>query len=569
MKSCGAVPTAFLSSLLQTSNTKSGTRDSLETSRLLRDVATREFNAFLWFSLIAVTALLLRKVFNLFRLWAQARNIPGPPCTSFYGHSKLISRENLTEVLSVLHKKYGPIVKLWLGPTQLLVSMKDPGLIKEMLVKAEDKLPLTGRAFRLAFGPTSLFVSSFDEVQRRRESLATELSGRLIEKPPAMPTKVVDCIMERLNKFMAEGSLDCNMVSQHMAFTLLGSTLFGDAFLTWSKATVYEELLTTIAKDACFWASYSIRPYWKRGFWSYQHLCTQSRLLTQDIVQQCQKNNKLFHQKDGNHYNGITKMGMKPASGTLCCSGELNGHLNATEEPCGNIMGVMFHGCLTTSGLIGSLLSRLATHPQIQEKIYSEIITARNGSMKQDQQCVDKMRLLLATVYESARLLPAGPLLQRCSLKHDFKLETGVTIPARAVLVVPVQLLQMDDSSWGQDASEFNPYRFLSKAGNGSDLVLTSSTGNAEKHVHLEESFFILNDPNDNAAFLPFGSGARACVGQKFVIQGVATLFASLLEHYEIRLPESESQSDTKQMMNNSVFQHLPSQEMVLVRRNS
>lgn len=59
----------------------------------------------------------------------------------------------------------------------------------------------------------------------------------------------------------------------------------------------------------------------------------------------------------------------------------------------------------------------------------------------------------------------------------DFKLETGVTIPARAVLVVPVQLLQMDDSSWGQDASEFNPYRFLSKAGNGSDLVLTSSTG--------------------------------------------------------------------------------------------
>ena len=43
---------------------------------------------------------------------------------------------------------------------------------------------------------------------------------------------------------------------------------------------------------------------------------------------------------------------------------------------------------------------------------------ARKGSIKQDQQCVDKMLLLLATVYESARLLPAGPLLQRCSLKH-------------------------------------------------------------------------------------------------------------------------------------------------------
>lgn len=57
----------------------------------------------------------------------------------------------------------------------------------------------------------------------------------------------------------------------------------------------------------------------------------------------------------------------------------------------------------------------------------------------------------------------------------DFNLKTGVTIPAGAVLVVPVHLVQMDDSSWGTNASEFNPYRFLTKSGNGSDLVLNSS----------------------------------------------------------------------------------------------
>lgn len=31
---------------------------------------------------------------------------------------------------------------------------------------------------------------------------------------------------------------------------------------------------------------------------------------------------------------------------------------------------------------------------------------------------VQKMQFLLATVFESARLLPSGPLLQRCSLKY-------------------------------------------------------------------------------------------------------------------------------------------------------
>lgn len=56
------------------------------------------------------------------------------------------------------------MVRLWLGPSQLLISVKDPKLIKEVLEKAEDKLPLTGRVFRLAFGHSTLFASSFKKV---------------------------------------------------------------------------------------------------------------------------------------------------------------------------------------------------------------------------------------------------------------------------------------------------------------------------------------------------------------------------------------------------------------------
>lgn len=48
------------------------------------------------------------------------------------------------------------------------------------------------------------------------------------------------------------------------------------------------------------------------------------------------------------------------------------------------------------------------------------------------------------------------------------------------------------------------------------------------------DNSFVLNDPTGNAVFLPFGFGARSCVGQKFIIQGLATLFASLLSNYEV-----------------------------------
>ncbi|XVF00163.1 hypothetical protein REPUB_Repub03eG0261500 [Reevesia pubescens] len=567
----------FLSFLSQTWKSDSHNY-SPETSRFLRDYAVWEINAFLWISLITITYLLTHKLFKLFKLWTQASKIPGPPSPSFYGHFNTISKQSLTELLSDSHGEYGSVVKLWLGPTQLLVSIKDPQLIKDMLLKAKDKLPLTGKAFRLAFGRSTLFASSFDKVEKRRESLASELNGRLLERASVVPTKAMDCIMAKLHQIIGKGSIDCKMVSQHMAFTLLGATIFGDIFLAWSKATIYEELLMMVAKDACFWASYSVTPFWKRGFWSYQGLCTKLKCLTQDLVQQCCKNYKLYCHMDPVSHNETANAGMNATVGSKSFSGiflqdkfslqELNGHLNAREEPCGNIMGLMFHGCVTTGGLINNMLMRLVTHPEIQHKIYSEIIMARKGG-ERDQPNVENMPLLLATVYESARVMPAGPLLQRCSLKHDLRLESGVIIPAGAILVVPVQLVQMDDSSWGNDAGKFNPYRFLSrtKKVSGSLDMDTSIAGTAEELPDKRHSSFVLKDPNENPAFLPFGSGTRACVCQKLVIQGVATLFASMLEQYEVRL-HLGSKTNSKPLTNDSIFLNFPSSEIVFVKRN-
>ncbi|XP_042489039.1 cytochrome P450 72A397-like isoform X2 [Macadamia integrifolia] len=557
MNPCEA-PYTLLGFLLQKDQPGSKTCRAEEGFQFFRDYAIREINVLLWVSLILITGLLLRKVTRLLRLWAKGRKIPGPPCSSFYGHVKLISGgksgETLTEFLSKSHEQYGSIVRLWLGPTQLLVSVKDPSIIKEMLVKAEDRLPLTGR------------------VRKRRESLAIQLNGRLIERANAISSKVVDCVMERIHSLMSKGVLDCRSVSQHMAFSILGATLLGDRFLSWSNATVYEELLMMIAKDASLWASYKVPPLWKRGFWRYQVLCKRLKCLTQDFIRQCRQNYKLFSPMDQNPQSVTATAGRDTACGVFCSGldmeddllfDEFNGHKNASEEPCGNIMGVMFHGCLTTAGLIGDILTRLVMHPEIQEKMYLEIVMVRKRSPKSELEDIYKMQYLLATVYESARLLP-GPLLQRCSLKHDLNLQEGITVPAGAIMVVPVQLVQMDRSSWGSDADQFNPYRFLSKAEQGSDSVPLSPSAGVEEKLNAADTPFVLHDQLANAAFLPFGSGTRACVGQKIAILGIATLFASLLEQYEIKL-QPDSENEPKPMMKNCV---LPSPKIVFIRRN-
>ncbi|KAB2078858.1 hypothetical protein ES319_A06G192000v1 [Gossypium barbadense] len=556
----------FLCFVLQAWNPSSCQVSSMETSRFLRDYAVWEINAFLWISLITITYFLSYKLFKLFKLWNQACKIPGPPSPSFYGHFTSLSKQNLTEVLSDSHEEYGSIVKLWLSPKQLLVSIKEPEIIKEMLLKAKDKLPLTGKAFNLAFGRSTLFASSFDKVESRRESLASELNVRLLDRANLIPTKAVDHIMAELHQNMTEGSINCKMTSQHMAFTLLGATIFGDTFLSWSKSTIYEELLMMVAKDACFWASYSVIPFWKQGFWRYRRLCTELKWLTQDLFQQCSKYRQ-YHNVEPSANLGMEAGVFLQDNISLQ---EINGRLNVRDESCCTIMSLLFHGCLTTGGLINNMLMRLVTHPEIQHKIYSEIIMAKKGLEDKAQPVVEKMPLLLATIYESARVMPAGPLLQRCSLKHDLRLKSGVIVPAGAILVVPMQLVQTDDSSWGNDAGKFNPYRFLSKTEktSASENMDASIAGHAEEHKDQRKCTFVLKDPNKNPTFLPFGSGARACVCQKFVIQGVATLFASLLEQYEVRL-RSGSKTDSKPSTNYSMSQDFLSSELVFARRNN
>lgn len=71
-----------------------------------------------------------------------------------------------------------------------------------------------------------------------------------------------------------------------------------------------------------------------------------------------------------------------------------------------------------------------------------------------------------------------------------MRLKNGVIIPAGAVLVVPVHLLQTDDASWGSDASKFNPYRFLLKVGNSDPEQDKSFSGSTLACLHYFFSEF-------------------------------------------------------------------------------
>eukprot|EP00252_Welwitschia_mirabilis_P022213 TRINITY_DN595_c0_g1_i3.p1 TRINITY_DN595_c0_g1~~TRINITY_DN595_c0_g1_i3.p1 ORF type:complete len:334 (-),score=76.81 TRINITY_DN595_c0_g1_i3:444-1445(-) len=330
-----------------------------------------------------------------------------------------------------------------------------------------------------------------------------------------------------------------------------------------------------IAKEACIWAAYSVLPLWNKRFQNYKNTCAGLQSLTEQLIEERNKNQSIMSTESSSEcfnsgiaveYKGMGKDLVEDLIAGIVSSPESSSHFDLQEEIQGNIMGMMFHGCLTMSGVISGVLARLAQYPLIQEKVYEEIISVSGKSMPPSMADVQKMKLLLATVHESARLFPAGPLIQRCSLKNDIKLSKDIIVPAGAIIAVPVQLVQMDVCNWGEDADVFNPERFLKCNESVYDSSRLSAGLNIENSLD-EDSNTTFLEPSTNASFLPFGSGSRVCVGKKLAIIEMTGLLAALLRRYEIKISQG-SEINCMPKMENLIMQPAPSPILKLVPRD-
>jgi hypothetical protein len=127
-----------------------------------------EFNTLTWAILIVVTSVLLKKVGQLLRLWVMGSCLPGPGLQALVARSVIRAKADgplkLLELFSSLHKQHGSVLKIWMGPTQLLVSIFDVRIVNELLEKAHDRVPAPRMALQLAFGKGSLFFAPFSKV---------------------------------------------------------------------------------------------------------------------------------------------------------------------------------------------------------------------------------------------------------------------------------------------------------------------------------------------------------------------------------------------------------------------
>ncbi|KAJ0975441.1 hypothetical protein J5N97_017406 [Dioscorea zingiberensis] len=174
-----------------------------------------------------------------------------------------------------------------------------------------------------------------------------------------------------------------------------------------------------------------------------------------------------------------------------------------------NCKNIYFAGHETTAVAASWCLLMLALHPEWQDLVKSEV-TEVLGGLSPDMHSLQKMKILTMVIQETLRLYPPGLIINRESLK-DMKLGK-LQIPKGLRIYIPVPTLHREPDIWGPDALIFNPKRF----------------------AHGVTSACTLPQ-----AYIPFGIGARICLGQHFAMLELRIVLSLILSRFSFSMSQS------------------------------
>lgn len=145
----------------------------------------------------------------------------------------------------------------------------------------------------------------------------------------------------------------------------------------------------------------------------------------------------------------------------------------------------------------------MAIHQNVQDRLYEEIRTNVTDYDYIDYDTLTKLEYMDHVLKESMRLLPLAQIMLRES-ESDIQL-TKCIVPKGTVLLLCALKMNQSKQIWGPTVKEFDPDRFLADS-------------MAQRHPY---------------AYVPFGAGARNCIGHKFAMISLKVMLCKLLLKYK------------------------------------
>ena len=178
------------------------------------------------------------------------------------------------------------------------------------------------------------------------------------------------------------------------------------------------------------------------------------------------------------------------------------GNRMAEIEVRSNILTFIAAGHETTANLLTWSLFLLSQSPQWREHLEAEVERELHGPAASLGERLIETR---AVIDEAARLYPPIAAMSRVALGPDEL--AGVKVKRGSLVVIAPYVLHRHRLLW-RDPNTFDPTRFLGEA----------------RHAI------------DRYAYIPFGAGARTCIGSVFALQEATLVLANIVKHFRVEL---------------------------------
>jgi cytochrome P450 len=167
-----------------------------------------------------------------------------------------------------------------------------------------------------------------------------------------------------------------------------------------------------------------------------------------------------------------------------------------------NILTFIAAGHETTANTITWSLFLLSQSPEWRERVEAEANRELGGPAAG---LADRLVETRAVIDEAIRLYPPIAAISRVAMGED---ELGGERVKRGTMVVIAPYVLHRHQSYWRDPDAFDPNRFLGKAKN--DI--------------------------DRFAYIPFGAGARTCIGSAFALQEATLILATIMKNFDLQV---------------------------------
>ncbi|XP_037309182.1 steroid 21-hydroxylase [Pungitius pungitius] len=438
---------------------------------------------------------------------SSSPGLPGPPSLFLIGNMMELTHEHLPIHLTNLARRYGNIYRLKCGNTTMVV-LNSGEIIREALVKKWSDFagrPVSYTGDIVSGGGHTISLGDYNEEWRAHRRLVHSALQRCCQQS-------LHDVIERQALHLREVMMKYQGSPVDLAedFTVAASNVittlaFGKEYE--KSSSELQKLHSCLNEIVALWGS-----SWISALDSFPLLRKLPNPVFARLLKEVAKRDEIIREHL-NNYKSQSNKTEDAITGSLLEGLERNNstdhrvHLTDIHVHMATV-DLLIGGTETTAAWLNWTVAFLLHRPEVQAKVYDELCTVLEGRYPKYS---DRRRLpvLCSLINEVLRLRPVAPLAVPHRAVRDSSI-AGYFIPKNTVIIANLFGAHHDPAVWS-DPYSFKPERFLEGG--------ESST----------------------RALIPFGGGARLCLGESVAKMELFLFTAYLLRDFHFLPPENEA----------------------------